>query len=1663
MDQTKTEQPDSLDTQTEKAMGLRGFAEEKVGKLATGIADFIPGVGEVLAAGDVVESAKKGDIVGTAVNTAALALGIVPVVGDIAGKGLKAGLKASREGVSPLRSLFNKLPKKDKDALPSQPNETGLYGYHGTARERGPDEPFFDIGFGRKQDQFLGEGFYFTLDPKVAEEYANMRALDLGRSAKTARNIKGQDAIEIMNDPKATHVGASRSTNPRSAVVNVDTAGNFVTPSSIMGGTDIYGNPLSKGQSVARFDLSGLEKPFVVKNNKDRKYLKENFQKLKDEGYDSVLFSDFEDRSKQIMVFPEHIGKVTGDTTKDITDIVDDFVRRPEIKIEVPTYKAAGTTEEKATKWKADPKNQNPFKKELEARNPELEELAKGVREGRVFAETYRKKADLLQPIKKIEELKRHSSVKDIAHALDAQKAKNGIVGLNVNIPDGARISARLDIPAYTRYDVWIPSVQSLGNDVLPKGKMVYSPTVVLKDVKFIQPEGTQPMRALNVAEGGQKGPYAVMEGSFINATDESAFSKAKEVFDSDEWTQVGYDPTRRGFFYNRATGEPVLEASEVIQVGALVLAKNAKLGDAAAFAFNKGGIVSMDNQTEMAFMENGGLQDDGATLDPVSGNEVPAGSMDQEVRDDIPARLSEGEYVVPADVVRYFGVKFFEDLRTEAKRGMGQMDADGRIGGEPIPEEDNEELPIPLEEVQMMAEGGVVKAANGVDMPPTSTFSYTPNTRYGSASQAFGVQFREFTNPDAGRTITIPFFNGQPMTIVPQGFIPAEQAASQAQTGDTTAPAPADGGGSAGPTPYIGTGSGNMISPSSYTTGEDFLAGMESNTGILATIAGFSPILGSLGKMNHDAGVKRANELVTQHTQSPTGTLTDFDLIAMGAYALTPPKSGPSFFSGIASLLTGKGSEELKEVEVFYQHPLYGPLLEKVGDKTFTYNKSIGKEKDGNYQRTSTGTIDQLLELAKSTLPAVQQNRSQVEGLYDNSALAEEGGKKGVAQRSFESTGHVLTNYGSMTFVPNENNVRSLDIFRVQDGSGKTKMFRRSEIEELTGKKNLTSKDLLEFDPTKYTYTPTGEKGLLGEDKMEWKQTGVSEGETTEPKTGGKTPPPMDELVTPFETTTQPSQMSATATPPPDYATMGIGEAGRGPEKTGVATGDASGAVDMSYNAPLSDLPAELGGGEISSNLSTQTEDAFNFTGESAAQARARLEAERNARRQEQQQIQNQRRIDREQQRNFGATSPQTGLGPAQSADRDVINDAMLREAYIPVQDPFLTDGVEYDPQRLSALPAQNILQPEDDAPVSKELDSKIIPPFTGTGLETTPDVSTEEFEPIVPSEKPTLTEPPVSAGEGQPPVEIGDGTAEQMVDIEMESDPIFSELMFHEASVTNFEDVLNSPTVAAAGGIRNGIDGKPLGFVPYQVGDEEGLTLGPGIYFEPGEIDTTKVYSPEEVRKLFVQKVNESKRDVASTYGTDLPPDINKALVGMRFNLGAPRLGGFDAMNKAIKSKDFANAALNVIQTGKELTPYAEQVGDRANYYAALMLGMKPDIKNPPDIEEVRTEIVNQGGSVPRKTGTIDDDAKRKKALEDAKKKNAEAIAARNAEKEARRREKQRERNRKQQDKARADANKKQKDKTVYTGGGAGSGSGIALKSGGLVKRRSNKKGKK
>ncbi len=160
-----------------------------------------------------------------------------------------------------------------------------------------------------------------------------------------------------------------------------------------------------------------------------------------------------------------------------------------------------------------------------------------------------------------------------------------------------------------------------------------------------------------------------------------------------------------------------VLSSAEVKKIndkaGVSDLPKLSDLG----LKFNEGGAV-MDDQMKMAFMDEGGIADDGMDVDPVSGNEVPPGSLAEEVRDDIPAQLSEGEYVVPADVVRYYGVKFFEDLRDQAKMGLAEMEANGRIGGEPVPaggpindeELSEQEMSAIRQMMTGMAEGGEVQ-----------------------------------------------------------------------------------------------------------------------------------------------------------------------------------------------------------------------------------------------------------------------------------------------------------------------------------------------------------------------------------------------------------------------------------------------------------------------------------------------------------------------------------------------------------------------------------------------------------------------------------------------------------------------------------------------------------------------------------------------------------------------------------------------------------------------------------------------------------------------------------------------------------------------------------------------------------------------------------------
>ncbi|MCP3658562.1 MAG: hypothetical protein GY766_27290, partial [Herbaspirillum sp.] len=183
-----------------------------------------------------------------------------------------------------------------------------------------------------------------------------------------------------------------------------------------------------------------------------------------------------------------------------------------------------------------------------------------------------------------------------------------------------------------------------------------------------------------------------------------------------------------------------------------------------------------MDQQTEAVFKTSR------TEVDPVSGNEVPPGAMPEEVRDDIDAKLSEGEYVVPADVLRYYGLKFFEDLRGKAKAKMEELDEGGRIGGEPVMEEpqpdmeEEEDLPFDIRELQItempdepemgMANGGLVK--QGYQEGGAVTQMANPFT--GSSTVVGTDEYKTYTN-EAGMTLTVRFVNGKPMSYIPPGY----------------------------------------------------------------------------------------------------------------------------------------------------------------------------------------------------------------------------------------------------------------------------------------------------------------------------------------------------------------------------------------------------------------------------------------------------------------------------------------------------------------------------------------------------------------------------------------------------------------------------------------------------------------------------------------------------------------------------------------------------------------------------------------------------------------------------------------------------------------------------------------------------------------------------
>jgi len=185
------------------------------------------------------------------------------------------------------------------------------------------------------------------------------------------------------------------------------------------------------------------------------------------------------------------------------------------------------------------------------------------------------------------------------------------------------------------------------------------------------------------------------------------------------------------------------------------------------------GSYTETEGKQPLPFMSDGGLTmnkqmelfEEGGQVDPVSGNDVPLGSTEEEVRDDQPAMLSEGEMVVPADVVRYFGVEHFMKLRDEAKMGYKKMEAMGQFGteeGQTLPDDTLFNAggpPFTIEDIEVIEPDDLENLEGGEEEIEAANGALVRNFAEGGSMIAPNMTSGMSISPStAGTANTIPF-----------------------------------------------------------------------------------------------------------------------------------------------------------------------------------------------------------------------------------------------------------------------------------------------------------------------------------------------------------------------------------------------------------------------------------------------------------------------------------------------------------------------------------------------------------------------------------------------------------------------------------------------------------------------------------------------------------------------------------------------------------------------------------------------------------------------------------------------------------------------------------------------------------------------------------------
>lgn len=227
--------------------------------------------------------------------------------------------------------------------------------------------------------------------------------------------------------------------------------------------------------------------------------------------------------------------------------------------------------------------------KDVIKRTPQITEAARLLKEGKLSREEFDRIVNQFKPVTPYNFVPQPATEAEAMEAL----GKKGIGKFKLALPEGHPVDLRLDIPAYKDKGVWVNSIHNAGQkNVIPDTS--YSNIAAARDVGFeITPRNQE--RFLNYAadlEGQNKFTGARMQGLWTPMDDKDFIEKSQDALRSKDWTQIGMDPERHGYFYDRTSMDPIAKADEVLQVGPLVLGKNPKYGKKKDSLYAQGGLV---------------------------------------------------------------------------------------------------------------------------------------------------------------------------------------------------------------------------------------------------------------------------------------------------------------------------------------------------------------------------------------------------------------------------------------------------------------------------------------------------------------------------------------------------------------------------------------------------------------------------------------------------------------------------------------------------------------------------------------------------------------------------------------------------------------------------------------------------------------------------------------------------------------------------------------------------------------------------------------------------------------------------------------------------------------------------------------------------------------